>query len=91
MSPSMVRFCETKSSIAIASEDIVLGSAEHRIKSEDLLNFIREKNVLKGFNLTHELTLKLFASMDCHRKGFITLSEWRNLFNCKHPKIYLSI
>lgn len=38
-------------------------------------------NVLKGFNLTSQLMQRLFASMDPHKKGYLTLKDWKNLFD----------
>lgn len=39
--------------------------------------------MLEGFNLTKELLFKLFASLDKHRKGYLTSNEWSLQFDQK--------
>lgn len=57
------------------------------MKVSDFLTFIHDRHVLQGFNLTKDLLLKLFAGLDCHRKGYLTLQDWSLSFsnyNCTH-------
>lgn len=37
-------------------------------------------NILAGFNLTESLLLELFAFLDPHKKGYLTLQDWCTLF-----------
>lgn len=46
------------------------------VKVDNFLTFVEEKGVLKGLNLTKELIIKLFAGLDNHRKGYLTLADW---------------
>lgn len=43
-------------------------------------SYIQQRNALAGFNLTAELLQQLFADMDMHRKGYLTLQDWTLAF-----------
>jgi len=43
-------------------------------------SYTQQHNALAGFNLTAELLQQLFADMDMHRKGYLTLQDWTLAF-----------
>lgn len=42
--------------------------------------YVETSQALKGFNLTQELLTQLYAWLDPHRKGFLSLQDWQNAF-----------
>lgn len=42
--------------------------------------WIEQNDILKGFSLTEALLLQLFGSLDPHKKGYLTISDWNNAF-----------
>ena len=65
----------------IFAQDPNSSKADQRMKITDFLNFISSNDVLRGFNLTKDLLYKLFAGMDSHKKGYLTLTDWKNAFS----------
>lgn len=53
---------------------------EGKLNSAGFLDYLAESGALRGFSLSRELQLRLFASLDCHRKGFLTLQDWLRHF-----------
>jgi hypothetical protein len=53
------------------------------LKLHDFLHFLDRDNVLHGFNLSRDLKCKLFAWLDPHRKGYLSLQDWLMLFDKK--------
>ncbi|CDW87512.1 ef hand family protein [Stylonychia lemnae] len=74
---------EKYSTLQESFENIVSQQREQELKIRygDFLNFINKYNVLNGFNLTNQLLQKLFAAMDPHRKGYLTMNDWKLHFS----------
>jgi len=53
------------------------------MKLNEFLHFLDKHNVLQGFNLARDLKCKLFAWLDPHRKGYLSLQDWLMLFDKK--------
>jgi hypothetical protein len=51
-----------------------------RVNLEGFSKFLTNNQLLVGFKMTPQLTQELFASIDPHKKGFLTYSDWRNTF-----------
>lgn len=43
--------------------------------------WIEGSQVLTGFNLTDRLLQQLFADLDPHKKGYLTILDWENSFS----------
>ena len=52
-----------------------------RITFEQFKNFVRQLNALSGFNLTLPLEQQLFAELDPHKKGVLSVQDWKNAFS----------
>ena len=50
------------------------------MKLEAFLAWVQGRDILSGFNLTRDLTCKLFAWLDPHRKGYLNANDWLHLF-----------
>jgi len=57
-----------------------LKRAEPIVKLEAFLAWVKGRDILSGFNLTRDLTCKLFAWLDPHRKGYLNANDWLHLF-----------
>ncbi|KAL4476370.1 hypothetical protein ABPG74_010103 [Tetrahymena malaccensis] len=42
------------------------------------VKWIEQSDALQGFNLTDKLSQQLFSYLDPHKKGFITIKDWKN-------------
>ncbi|EAR88078.2 EF-hand protein (macronuclear) [Tetrahymena thermophila SB210] len=42
------------------------------------VKWIEQSDALHGFNLTDKLSQQLFSYLDPHKKGFITIKDWKN-------------
>jgi len=51
-----------------------------KLTFEQLKNFFAKTEALKGFNLTGALLHELFAELDPHKKGFLTINDWSQTF-----------
>lgn len=55
----------------------------NRIILKNFLNWVESNHALQGFNLTENLLLQLFSSLDPHKKGYITYSDFKHAFGKK--------
>lgn len=53
---------------------------EGKVSAACFLGYLAESGALRSYNLSRELQLRLFASLDCHRKGYLTLQDWQRHF-----------
>jgi Ca2+-binding EF-hand superfamily protein len=44
-------------------------------------NWVEQKRVLIGFELTDQLVQQVFSEVDPHKKGYVTLDDWLNAFS----------
>jgi len=51
----------------------VISNHKGRITYENFREFINTEHALNGFSLTENLFLKFYASLDPHKKGYISL------------------
>lgn len=51
-----------------------------RVNFAAFKSFIEQQNALEGFNITHDLLLKLFGELDPHSKTHLTLRDWESAF-----------
>jgi Ca2+-binding EF-hand superfamily protein len=51
-----------------------------KVKLDQFIKWVEQKQVLGGFNLTQQLLEKLFADLDPHRKAYITENDWNHAF-----------
>ena len=51
-----------------------------KLTFDQFRNWVTEHNALAGFNLTNDLLQQLYADIDWHRKGFLTLQDWKQSF-----------
>jgi hypothetical protein len=50
------------------------------VSASGFLGYLAESGALRAYSLSRELQLRLFASLDCHRKGYLTLKDWQRHF-----------
>ena len=74
----MVSFFSIKVLVECVREE--LKRAEPIVKLEAFLAWVQGRDILSGFNLTRDLTCKLFAWLDPHRKGYLNANDWLHLF-----------
>ena len=53
---------------------------QEKMNYKTFSEFLAREMVLRDFNLTEQLLMKLFARIDQHQKGFITEQDWVNTF-----------
>ena len=53
---------------------------QNKLRYNKFNEFLEREQALEGFNLTQPLVQKLFSELDPHKKGFLTLNDWRNAF-----------
>ena len=58
----------------------VISKHSGEIHYREFFQFIQENVALKGFNLTEKLFQRLFASLDPHKKGFLSERDWEKAF-----------
>lgn len=56
---------------------------------QNFKSWIEKRNILNGFDLSDKLTQQLFSSLDPHKKGFISESDWINAFSQIDFKDYM--
>lgn len=52
----------------------------NRIIYQNFMNWAETTHAFQGFNLTESLLLQFFASLDPHKKGYITYSDFEHAF-----------
>jgi Ca2+-binding EF-hand superfamily protein len=57
-----------------------ISEGAERITLAKFEKWIDSKNALSGFNLTKQLVQKLFAHLDPHKKGYLSLLDWELAF-----------
>lgn len=56
-----------------------------KVTFDQFKKFVEKTNTLGGFNMTLPLIQKLFAELDPHKKGYLTINDWVNAFQAfKH-------
>lgn len=68
------RFSSVDASFYDASEK------EQKLRYNKFNAFLEREQALQGFNLTQPLVQKLFSELDPHKKGFLSINDWRNAF-----------
>ena len=53
---------------------------EEKLRYNRFNEFLEREQALQGFNLTQPLIQKLFSELDPHKKGFLSINDWRNAF-----------
>ena len=56
---------------------------------KDFANWIKEKEILKEFDLSEILLKNLFTFLDPHKKGHLTRLDWVNSFCRVFPWVLL--
>ena len=51
-----------------------------KVTFRQFAKWVEENRALSGFNLTEKLLQQLFADLDPHKKGHLTLLDWENAF-----------
>lgn len=52
---------------------------DSKLKFNRFQSFLAKGNVLKGYNLTQNLMHELFAFIDPHKKGYLSLDDWNGI------------
>lgn len=60
--------------------DAVTDELDQHLKLHKFKSFVNDRHILKGFNLTNNLMQELFAYMDPHKKGYLTMHDWDRIF-----------
>lgn len=62
------------------SFDIISGY-KNRLLYQSFKQWIEDNQTLNGFDLTDKLLLEVFSSLDPHKKGYVTLNDFKNNFS----------
>lgn len=52
-----------------------------KLTFEQFRTWVTAHNALAGFNLTNDLLQQLYADLDWHKKGYLTLQDWTQAFH----------
>lgn len=47
----------------------------------NFVQWIEKNQAIQGFNLTENLIQEFFASLDPHKKGYLSENDWQNAFS----------
>lgn len=73
-----------------ASFDAATGGAE-KLRFVAFEEFLAREQAMSGFNLTQPLIQKLFAELDPHKKGYLSVNDWSNAFKAFNQQDQLLI
>jgi len=59
----------------------MISGYKNRLLFESFKKWTEDNQILNGFNLTDKLLLELYSSLDPHKKGYLTLNDWKNNFS----------
>jgi hypothetical protein len=68
------KFSSASESFAAASKNT------QKINFDTFVELLKKEDFLNGFNLTSSLYEELFSQIDPHKKGFISVNDWKNAF-----------
>ena len=54
----------------------VISKNQSQLKFQEFNNYLNQKQILQGFNLTERLVQQLFSYFDRHSKGYLTQLDW---------------
>mmetsp|Transcript_28903 Transcript_28903/g.27809 ORF Transcript_28903/g.27809 Transcript_28903/m.27809 type:complete len:117 (+) Transcript_28903:3667-4017(+) len=57
-----------------------MGEFQAKVTFVQFRRFLENYNILAGYNLTHQLFQELFASVDPHKKGYLTQADFLQAF-----------
>jgi len=66
-----------------SSEIIELDLSENsnKIAYKAFQQWVEDNHALKGFNMTENLLLNIYSSLDPHKKGYLTFTDWEIAFS----------
>lgn len=53
---------------------------KNRLNMGEFRAFVEKEQALNGFNLTEALYQQLFSELDAHKKGYLDLNDWTQIF-----------
>jgi Ca2+-binding EF-hand superfamily protein len=64
---------------------IILEISRHSnsISYNNFVEWLNKNHAIQGFNLTENLVQEFFASLDPHKKGYLSENDWENAFSSK--------
>ena len=63
------------------NKDIDLSDNSSKIAYRKFKQWVEDSHALKGFNMTENLLLNIYSTLDPHKKGYLTFTDWEIAFS----------